>query len=177
MSSSLGAEGERDKGSRARAEPRRAFQAVRGLRGTLVPARTRAESKAAAREGVSGAAKLPSRSANERASPRTRGESSSGGGQPDRSLTVRWARPPVQGRRCRGRLARPHRISPPSRGSGDAAAAALAAGSPHVSPLPRNSGRGDVTLPWQQPPRWFPASQAAAAAVPETCSQAHARLD
>lgn len=58
MSSSLGAEGESTEGSRARAEPRRAFQAVRGLRGTLVPARTRAESRAAAREGVSGAAKV-----------------------------------------------------------------------------------------------------------------------
>lgn len=99
-------------------------------------------------------------------------------GQPDRPLTVRWARPPGRGRRRRrrrrGRLARPRCISPPCRGSGDAAAAAaLAAGSPHVSRLPRNSERRDVTLPWQRPP-WFTADEAGAATVPETCPPAHA---
>lgn len=54
--------------SGARAEPRRVVQAVGGLRGTPVLARTRgqsrAEARAEARAGVSGAAKLPSRSAS-----------------------------------------------------------------------------------------------------------------
>lgn len=99
-----------------------------------------------------------------------------GGGKPDQSLTERWARPPARGRRHRrGRLVRPRRISPPSRGSGTAAAAP-AAGSPHVSPLPRNCGRRRITLPWQRPRR-VSAGRAAAAAVPGTGFQAHPRPD
>lgn len=109
----------------ARTAPRRAFRAVRG-RAPRAPGRIRAAAGRAQRERL-----------------RKR--------EPDRSLTERWAHPPARGRcrrRRRGRLARPRRISPPSRGSGAVAAAAAAAaatpaaGSPHVSPLRGTAGAG-----------------------------------
>lgn len=84
------AERERTEGSRARAQPRRAFRAVRGLTGTPVP-RSRVESRAAAvqvRKGGSSRAQ-------------THRERSSGGGAgsvPYRALgTSTGPRPPPPG--------------------------------------------------------------------------------